>query len=135
LENQENHIILFDGVCNFCNSSVQFLIKRDKKAIFKYASLQSDFGKEQMVKYQIDALNIDSFIYIKSGNAFIKSTAGLKVLRDLGSFWKTFYLLIYIPRPIRDWVYDRFASNRYKFFGKKESCMVPSPELRSRFIN
>jgi predicted DCC family thiol-disulfide oxidoreductase YuxK len=135
LENQYNHIILFDGVCNFCNSSVQFIIKRDKKAIFRFASLQSDFGKEQMIKYQIDVKNIDSFIYIKNDKAYIKSTAGLKVLLNLGGFWKIVHLLIFIPEPIRNWVYDGFASNRYKLFGKKESCMVPDPKLKSRFIN
>jgi len=134
LEILYNQIILFDGLCNLCNSSVQFFIKHDKKAVFKFASLQSKFGKEQLVKYQIDVANIDSFIYIKANQAFVKSTAALKVINELGGFWKIFHIIIYFPRPFRDWVYDRIAKNRYRMFGKKESCMVPTPELKSRFI-
>jgi predicted DCC family thiol-disulfide oxidoreductase YuxK len=135
MENQLTHIILFDGVCNLCNSSVQFIIRHDKKNRFRFASLQSDFGQNQLIKYQIDSKNTDSFIYIKSDHAYIKSTAGLLVLKDLGGLWKLPFLFIVFPKTLRDWIYDLIAKNRYKLFGKKESCMVPTPDLKSRFIN
>lgn len=129
-----NHIILFDGVCNLCNSSVQFIIKRDHKAKFRFASLQSVYGQEQLQKYQLSTTDMNSFVYIKAGKAFTESTAGLLVLKDLGSFWKPVYFLIVFPKPLRDWVYNRIAKNRYRMFGKKESCMVPTAELKSRFL-
>jgi len=135
MEDKLSHIILFDGICNLCNSSVQFIIKRDKNNKFRFASIQSEFGQTQILKFKINNASIDSFVYIIKGVAFIKSTAGLKVLREIGGLWKIIYLFIVVPKPLRDWVYDCIAKNRYRLFGKKESCMVPTPELKSRFLS
>jgi len=135
MEDKLSHIILFDGVCNLCSSSVQFIIKQDKSSKFRFASIQSEFGQSQLLKFKINNTTMDSFVYIKEGIAFIKSTAGLKVLRDIGGLWRIIYLLIVFPKPLRDWVYDRIAKNRYHMFGKNESCMVPTPELKSRFLS
>ena len=135
MENQFTHIILFDGVCNLCNSSVQFIIKHDKDCKFRFASLQSEYGQSQLIKFQLDNTDMDSFVFVMYGKAFTKSTAGLMVLKNFGGLWKILYMLIIFPKPLRDWVYDRIAKNRYKLFGKKESCMLPSPELKSRFLS
>ncbi len=134
MKNEFQAIILFDGVCNLCNASVQFILKRDSKAHFRFASLQSEFGKQQLLLYEIDASKCDSVIYIYKDRAFIKSTAALQIAKKLGGGWPLLYGLIIIPRFIRDWVYGFIAKNRYRWFGKKDSCMIPSPELKSRFL-
>jgi predicted DCC family thiol-disulfide oxidoreductase YuxK len=135
--NQElgfEHLILFDGVCNLCNSSVQFVIRNDKKGIFRFASLQSDFGKLQLSKFGIDDKSMDSFVYIYCDKAYKESTAGLMVLKHLGRGWKFLYFLVVVPEFIRNRVYRLIARNRYRWFGKKDACMVPTPELKSRFF-
>ncbi len=134
MENQVKHIILFDGVCNLCNGSVQFIIKRDKHSKFRFASLQSEFGQDKLLAFHLDNKDMDSFVYVRDGKVFTKSTAGLMVLKDLGGLWKILYLLIIFPKPLRDWFYNLIAKNRYKMFGKKESCMLPSADLKSRFL-
>lgn len=134
MKNEFQAIILFDGVCNLCNASVQFILKRDSKAQFRFASLQSEFGKQKLLLYEIDANKCDSVIYIYKDKAFIKSTAALQIAKKLGGGWPLLYGLIIIPRFIRDWVYGFIAKNRYRWFGKKDSCMIPSPELKSRFL-
>ncbi|MBS4172757.1 thiol-disulfide oxidoreductase DCC family protein [Bacillus sp. FJAT-49736] len=128
------NIILFDGVCNFCSQSVQFIIKRDPNGIFHFASLQSDIGKELLKQYGVDE-NIDSFVYVSEGKAYVKSSAALQVCRRLHGFWKWLYIFYFVPAPIRNSMYDFLAKNRYKWFGKMESCMIPSPEIRSRFLD
>lgn len=125
-------IILFDGECNFCDRSVQFIIKRDPKGIFKFASLQSEIGKEICKKYNVP--NIDSLVLIDNNNYYLKSSAALKICRQLKGLWKLLYIFFIIPKPIRDFAYETFAKNRYKWFGKKDSCMIPSPEDRKRFL-
>jgi predicted DCC family thiol-disulfide oxidoreductase YuxK len=127
-------ILLFDGECNLCNGAVQFLIKKDRHELFKFASLQSPIGGSLVGKYNV-AKELDSFVYIKDGKAFTKSDAALHVSRDLGGIWKLAFLFICIPRSIRDKVYDFIAKNRYKWFGKKDVCMLPTPELKKRFLN
>jgi predicted DCC family thiol-disulfide oxidoreductase YuxK len=126
-------VILFDGVCNFCNSSVQFIIKRDPKAKFHFTSLQSEIGQQLIKEYQIPK-EIDSFIYLEGEKTYIKSTAALKVSKELRGLWKLCYLFIIVPRPIRNSFYEFFAKNRYKWFGKQESCMIPSAADRKRFL-
>jgi predicted DCC family thiol-disulfide oxidoreductase YuxK len=128
------NIILFDGVCNFCNFWADFIIKRDKDEIFKFASLQSDAGKTIAEKFLINRHDIDSIILIKGENYFIKSEAALEVVKELKSIWKIFYLLKVIPRPLRDFIYDLIARNRYAIFGKRDTCRVPAREEMSRFI-
>ncbi|MES2140896.1 MAG: thiol-disulfide oxidoreductase DCC family protein [Bacteroidota bacterium] len=132
--NNNNQIILFDGVCNLCNGLVQFLIKRDPKAKFKFASLQSASGQTLLHKFGLPKDDFHSFVYIKGDNYFIRSAAGLNVLKDLGGLWQFFYVFIVIPGFIRDFIYNSIAKKRYKFFGKRDSCMVPTPEVKQRFL-
>ena len=127
-------IILFDGDCNFCDSSVQFIIKRDPAAHFLFTSLQSEKGLELTKKYAIPE-DVDSLVLIENGKAFTKSSAALRIAKKLDGLWHLLFLFILVPRKIRDGVYDYVAKNRYKWFGKKEdACMLPSPEQRKRFI-
>lgn len=128
-----NNIILFDGVCNFCNHSVQFIIKRDKKEIFKFASIQSNSGQEIVGNFHVSE-NIDSLILVEGNKCYFKSSAALRICKNLKGVWKLLYCLLIIPKPLRDYFYDFIAKNRYKWFGKKDNCMLPSPEIRNRFL-
>lgn len=128
-----NGIILFDGECNFCDKSVQFIIKRDRSGYFKFASLQSKSGQKRAKQYQIPD-RIDSFILIDNKKWHSKSSAALRVCKDLNGLWKVFYPMLLIPRPIRDFFYGIIASNRFKWFGTKKSCAIPTPEIRKRFL-
>ena len=134
LNTSNEPIILFDGVCNFCDHSVQFVIRHDKLDTFKFASLQSNVGQELLKKYNLPTENFDSFVLIRNNKCYQKSTAALQVCRGLGGIWRILYLLIVIPRPLRDGLYNLIAKNRYKWFGKKDQCMIPSPEVRKRFL-
>lgn len=127
-------VILFDGECNFCDSSVQFIIKRDKKALYKFAAIQSAVGQEILRKHNVPT-NIDSFILVDGEQCYYKSSAVLRICKNLTVSWKLFYYLLIVPRPIRDYFYNIVAKNRYKWFGKKDSCMLPSPEIRKRFLS
>lgn len=129
-----DNIILFDGVCNFCDSSVNFIIDRDKKNIFKFAALQSEKGQEILEHFKLSKNDFDSFIFIEKNMVYKKSSAALRIAKKLGLFWKIFYPLILIPRPIRDFFYNIIAKNRYKLFGKKDSCRIPTPELKEKFL-
>ncbi|MDT0554811.1 thiol-disulfide oxidoreductase DCC family protein [Patiriisocius hiemis] len=133
--NTENKkIILFDGVCNLCNSSVTFVIKRDAKDVFRFAALQEEPGQKLINQYGIDINKTDSIILIENNKAFTKSTAALRIARHLGGAYPLLYGFMIIPVFIRNWVYDYVAKNRYKWYGKKESCMIPTPELKSKFL-
>lgn len=133
--NSENKkIILFDGVCNLCNNSVTFIIKRDKKDIFRYAALQSEIGKELTKKFSIDASKTDSIILIDGKKAYVKSSAALRIARHLNGGYPLLYGFLILPAFIRNFFYDIIARNRYKWFGKKDSCMIPTPELKSKFL-
>lgn len=128
------HLILFDGVCNLCNSSVQFIIKNDPNAIFHFASLQSEIGQNILKQHQLPTDDFDSFIYIENDIVFQKSTAALKVLKTLGGKWKLAYFFIIFPAFIRDGIYQLIAKNRYKIWGKQESCWLPNASLNNRFL-
>jgi predicted DCC family thiol-disulfide oxidoreductase YuxK len=128
-----NKIVLFDGECHFCDQSVQFIIKRDPNANFKFASLQSDIGRQIIRDYSIP-LHIDSLVLIEDKQFYIKSTAALRICKKLKGVWKIGVFFLLIPTPIRDLVYDLIAKNRYKWFGKKEVCEIPSPEIKKRFL-
>ena len=134
-EEEKIGIVLFDGVCNFCNSSVNFIIRHDKKERYKFAALQSDLGKMLSEKHGIDQSKIDSIILIDNGNVFVKSSAILRITKNLNYLYPLLFGFIIIPKFIRDGVYDFIARNRYKWFGKKEACMIPSPEIKKRFIS
>ncbi|WP_109300818.1 thiol-disulfide oxidoreductase DCC family protein [Aquimarina sp. AU474] len=129
-------IILFDGVCNLCNSAINFIINRDKKDVFRYASLQSDIGKKLIIERNIDTTGIDSILLIDTGVSYYhKSTAALQIAKQLTGIYPLFSVFLILPKFFRDWIYDIIAKNRYKWFGKKESCMIPTPELRALFID
>ena len=126
-------IILFDGVCNFCDSSVQFIMKRDKAAYYQFASIQSEAGQALFAKYKIPT-EVDSVILIEDGRVYTDSTAALKICRHLDGAWQLFYVLLAVPPFIRNLFYRLFAKNRYRLFGQKEACMLPTAEQRNRFL-
>ncbi|PQJ78291.1 thiol-disulfide oxidoreductase DCC family protein [Polaribacter porphyrae] len=129
-------IILFDGVCNLCNDSVLKVIKYDKKNTFLFTALQSDTGKKILNHLQIDVARVDSIILYQPNVSYdIKSTAALKVMKHFGGFWKLTQFFFILPENFRNIIYDYIAKNRYKWFGKKESCMIPTPELKAKFLN
>ncbi|MEO9484088.1 MAG: DCC1-like thiol-disulfide oxidoreductase family protein [Ekhidna sp.] len=128
-------VILFDGVCNLCNTSVQFVIDRDKKDQFLFASLQSSYAKEVLPESLSDSDALQSIVLISKDKIITKSSAALTVAKSLSGLWPMMYLFMIVPRFVRDWIYDIVAKNRYKWFGKKDICMIPSPELKSRFID
>jgi predicted DCC family thiol-disulfide oxidoreductase YuxK len=129
-------IILFDGICNLCNDSVLKVIKYDKRDHFVFVALQSKIGQDIINYLKIDVSKIDSIILYEPGVAYdIKSTAALKIMKDFGGFWVLTQVFEILPTPIRDYFYDYIAKNRYKWFGKKESCMIPTPELKAKFLN
>ncbi|WP_026567275.1 thiol-disulfide oxidoreductase DCC family protein [Bacillus sp. UNC41MFS5] len=128
-----DRIILFDGVCNLCNNSVQFIIKRDTNGIFKFASLQSKTGQSLLKKHGLNN-DLNSFVLLENGKAYVKSSAALRVCSKLGSAWPLLSILRFLPPFSRDFLYDIVAKNRYKWFGKKETCMLPLPEWKERFL-
>lgn len=128
-------IVLFDGVCNLCDRSVQFIIKHDKKDEFRFATLQGEIGNSLMQKRNIDTSRIDSIILIEPGVAYYtKSDAALQIGMHLKGYRTISKLLYLIPSKLRDIVYDIVARNRYKWYGKKEACLVPTPELKAKFL-
>ncbi len=129
-----NAIILFDGVCNFCNSTVNFIIDHDPNGYFKFAASQSDEGQALLVKYDIWQTDIDTIILIEDEKVFSRSTAVLKISSKLSGWTSILHDFIIVPTFIRDPLYDLFAKYRYKIFGRREVCRVPTPEERSRFI-
>jgi predicted DCC family thiol-disulfide oxidoreductase YuxK len=127
-------IILFDGICNLCNSGVQFIIKRDSNGHFKFASIQSETGQRLLKKHGISN-KIDSIVVIENEKIYIKSDAALHISKYLDGYWKYLILLKVLPAAFRDFLYDIVAKNRYKWFGKKESCMLPALETKARFLD
>ena len=133
-ETTQNAIILFDGVCNFCNGSVNFIIDRDKTGYFKFAPLQSEIGEKLLAENGIDKTVTDSVILVEDGKVYTHSTAALRIAGRLEGKWSWFRHLTVVPSFVRDGFYKLFAKNRYKLFGKQEACMLPTPEIRSRFL-
>lgn len=131
----QKKIILFDGVCTLCNKVVQWIIQRDTKDVFRYAALQSDAGKQHMAERGITPAAIDSILLIEPGVAyFTQSDAALRVAQELGGLWRVLALFRWIPKPIRDAVYNFIAKNRYKWFGKEDACMRPTPDVQAKFL-
>jgi predicted DCC family thiol-disulfide oxidoreductase YuxK len=127
-------IVFFDGICNFCNTSVQFVLKRDKKDLFRFSPIQSDKGMRLLPPNTLNQANPDSVILYYKGKVYDKSAAAIKIATLLGGLWGLMYVYWIVPKFIRDLVYDFIASNRYKWFGKKETCMIPSPAERAKFL-
>jgi predicted DCC family thiol-disulfide oxidoreductase YuxK len=132
---ENKKIILFDGVCNLCNDAVQFIIKRDQNDTFRFAALQSEVGKKLVTERNIDTQTIDSIILIDPNVAYYtKSTAALKIAEQLKGIWSLLPVLLWLPESLRNIVYDFIAKNRYAWYGKKQECMIPTPELQDKFL-
>ena len=127
-------IILFDGICNFCNGMVNFAIRHDKKKRLLFAPLQSEAGQKLLREYNLSQEKFESFILIENGKVYFKSTAALRVVSYFPWYWQELQILRIIPPFMRNAIYDFIASNRYKWFGKKVECMIPTPEVRDRFL-
>jgi predicted DCC family thiol-disulfide oxidoreductase YuxK len=132
---KHSHIILFDGVCNLCNKSVQRVLKNDKKNQFKFAALQSNVGQELLKKYNLPTESFGSFVLLQNDKVYLKSTAALVVAKQLSGPIKLLYAFIIVPLFIRDFVYNIIAKNRYKWFGRQATCMVPTTEVKAKFLN
>jgi len=128
-------IILFDGVCNLCDSAVQFIIKHDRKDVFRFVALQSELGQQILKHIGINPINIDSIVLYEPGIAYYyKSSAALEISKSIGGFFHIGTIFKIIPTGIRNYLYDYIAKNRYQWYGKKESCMIPTKESESRFL-
>lgn len=131
---KEQPVILFDGVCNLCNGVVKLVIKQDKKAYFKLAALQSPAGQMLLQKYRLPQKDFETFLLIKNGKVYQQSDAALQVAKHFSWYWQWLQILWLVPRPLRNAVYRLVARNRYRWFGKKEACMIPTPSIKKRFI-
>ncbi len=127
-------VVLFDGVCNFCNSSVNFIIRHDKKDYFRFTPLQSEIGMKISEKYNLDSGNLKSVILVDKGKIYTKTTAALRIAKQLSGAWPALYIFIIVPAPIRDVVYNIIAKYRYKWWGERDACMIPTPEIRKKFL-
>lgn len=130
-----DQIIIFDGVCNLCNGTVQFIIKRDRYKKFSFITRQSPIGQDMLMQFGLPAEDLSTVVYLRAGVPYLKSMAVLKILKDLGRWWSLLYILAVIPVFIRDFIYDFIAKNRYRFFGRSKSCMVPNSEMMERFLH
>lgn len=130
----QNPIVLFDGVCNLCQGAVKFLIRKDKKDILRFASLQSEVGQKLLKKFNLPTQKYDSFVLVVGERIYLRSSAVLKICDFLGGFWRLWKIFWLLPKPLRDAVYDFVAKNRYKWFGKKSECMLPTPKIRKKFL-
>jgi predicted DCC family thiol-disulfide oxidoreductase YuxK len=135
MDRLNKNILLFDGVCNLCNGMVRFTLKRDPEGKFKFAALQSESGRLMLAQFDLAADDIHSIVFIQGDTCYLKSSAILRILKELGGGWKLFYMFLIIPRPVRDFFYNLVARSRYQIFGKRETCMVPTPEIQERFLN
>lgn len=132
---ENKKIILFDGLCNLCDNAVQYVIKHDKKDVFRFVALQSDLGKKILNYLNVDTSKMDSIILYEPGIAyFYKSDAALEIVKDLNVFLKWSIIFKIIPSSLRNPIYDYVARNRYKWYGKKDACMIPTPELKAKFL-
>lgn len=130
----DHAVILFDGVCNLCNGFVNFIIRRDQKDYFRFASLQSEAAEKLLSDYEVSE-QLKTIILIENGKVYKRSGAALRICRHLSAGWPLCYAFIIIPAFLRDGIYNLVAKYRYRWFGKKEQCMVPTPELRSKFLD
>ncbi|HRK53241.1 MAG TPA: thiol-disulfide oxidoreductase DCC family protein [Cyclobacteriaceae bacterium] len=131
----ENAVVLFDGVCNLCNGSVQFIIKRDKASKFHFAALQSEYGQTQLLRLGIPPSALQSIVLIKGDRFYQRSNAVLEITKMLGGLWSVLYVFKIVPAFLRDWLYNGIANNRYKWFGRQDQCMIPTPALKARFLD
>jgi predicted DCC family thiol-disulfide oxidoreductase YuxK len=132
---EERKIILFDGVCNLCNRAVQFVLKHDHKNQFAFGSLQGKAGQSFLLSHHLSTPELHSFFLVEGERVYSRSSAALRVARHLGGAWALLWVFMVVPKFIRDAVYDWIARNRYRWFGKREECMIPTPALRGKFLD
>ncbi|WP_440766165.1 thiol-disulfide oxidoreductase DCC family protein [Natronorubrum sp. DTA7] len=131
---EDDPIILFDGVCNLCHGFVQFLVPRDTEGQFHFASLQSDVGQQLLADHGLEGHDLDSVVLIEGDDAYVKSGAVIRIARRLGGIYRLLGPTRYLPRRLRDWAYDLVAEHRYRIFGQKEQCMMPTGNVQERFL-
>jgi predicted DCC family thiol-disulfide oxidoreductase YuxK len=131
---ESSRIVLFDGVCNLCNGTINFLIDKDKHNKLSFASLQSDFAKKKLQEFNVSTQYLESVIFIRKKNIYFKSRAILEICRELGGVWALLYGFVIFPAFLRDLFYNWVAKNRYKWFGKQDTCRMPTPELKMKFL-
>ena len=130
----DQRVILFDGVCNLCNSAIKFVLKRDTKSVFKFASLQSDVARKLLSDLEVSDTALDTIVFIDQGNVYTRSTAALRVSKHLSGLWPLMTGFMIVPLFIRDWVYNLISKNRYRWFGKRDTCSIPSPDVENKFL-
>ena len=128
-------VLLFDGVCNLCNASVQWVIERDPQGVFRFASLQSEAGQAFLKKFNLPTGELNTVVLVDGEKTYTRSDVPLRIFEKLGGWWRLLQVFFIVPRPIRNAVYDWIAKNRYRWFGKKEVCWLPAPELKGRFLS
>lgn len=128
-------VIFFDGVCNLCNASVQFVLTHEKRDYFRFSALQGDYVRKLLPQFDIEIGNSNSVVLLENGLLYTKSSAALRIARRLNGLWPLLYSLIIVPKFLRDWVYNIIAKNRYKWWGRQETCWVPTPELKTKFYS
>ncbi len=131
---KDKGIVLFDGVCNFCNNSVNFIIRKDNTDYFRFLALQSEKGKKIVERHNLDPENLQTIIFLEGGKIYTRSTAALRIARKLKGGWKLFYGFVIVPTFLRDIVYNLIAKNRYRWWGKQDSCMMPTTEVKKKFL-
>lgn len=132
---KDKKIILFDGVCNLCNASVQFVIRRDRKDIFRFVPLQTELGLKIIQHLGIDPKNTDSIVLYEPGKAYYyKSEAAIEIIKEFGGLYTLLRILTVFPKSLSNFVYDFVAKNRYRWYGKQENCMMPLPEVAAKFL-
>jgi predicted DCC family thiol-disulfide oxidoreductase YuxK len=127
-------LILFDGVCNLCSALVQFVIRHDPAGKFRFAAIQSEIGREMFQSHGLDPADLQTFVFISDGRMLLRSDAAIEVVSRFGGAWWIFRLLRFAPRVVRDSIYSTIARHRYRWFGRKEVCMIPTPEIKERFL-
>jgi len=128
------HVVIFDGVCNFCNSTVNFIIQHDMDGVFCFTPMQSVFAKELAGQYYINNVGIDTLLLIKNNTVYTRSDAAIEIANNLSGYWYLLNVFKVVPRPVRDFLYKLLAKNRYALFGKSDNCIVPTPAVASRFV-
>ncbi|SMF73763.1 Predicted thiol-disulfide oxidoreductase YuxK, DCC family [Paenibacillus uliginis N3/975] len=134
LEQSQHTIVLIDGVCHMCQGLTKFIIKRDPAGVFQFASLQSDIGKDILRQGGLPEETVDTVVVVENGTYYTRSAAALRIVRRLTFPWRLLYGFIIVPRALRDVLYKWVAKNRYRWFGQDEECMIPTPEIRRRFL-
>lgn len=130
----QRQLVIFDGVCHFCNGAVNFIIKRDPTGIFVFSPMQTEFAKSLLAQHQITNVGVDTLVLIKNGQCLIYSTAALEIAKELRGLWFCFSIFRWLPVSFRDACYKLFARNRYRLFGRQASCMVPDEQVKARFL-